>query len=156
MAIDVDVGAPSRSWGQVDLSPSKYVARMFEVQAALDLYLAMLRSREDDTGVTGDEYPPLDLRGYTTSPSPTAVAASSTVPPFIVARMDLLLHLNRAEAPTDRLGYLYHLPSSRLPFKSRYLRHSIKLTLSSSPRQHFIKVASNSSGPLILRRVMVP
>lgn len=108
---------------------------MFEAQAALDLFLAEMRRREDasDDYIASwrarapddktsapsrcryggcSHYPPLELTGYpVVHPPPPRLACNAQLP-LILSRAELLAHIARRGARTDRFDdQLIHLTS---------------------------------------------
>lgn len=111
--IDVDLDRNRRSKGGERLAPLEYLQRVFEVQAALDNYLMAIKfgaddSHDNDTQDSDEEglstHVPLIVTGYPASPR-TAKRARSGKKPCIVSRSQLLNHLARPHAVTDRFDH---------------------------------------------------
>lgn len=101
--LDVDLSDDLKSYQAKTLLPRwDYTGRVYEVQAALDLYLMARKRWEDDVAScepqNGRTFKPLLITGYPTSATPTFAEE-----PFIITRPQLLQHLARPHSVTDRL-----------------------------------------------------
>lgn len=111
--IDVDLDAYEQSSLGLRLSPHEAKVRIWEAQASFDLYLMAMRRWEDEQGISGSEesenqgvsdYPPLSVLGYSTSAPPASESGSSAAA-ITVSRTELLRHLARPHAITDRFDH---------------------------------------------------
>lgn len=111
-AIDVDLVKGTRHGGQALASRFDWMERIWEVQAALDLCLMMMRRWEEDHATSHisvlpcdrRDYPPLVLLGYSMAP-PSKDKAWTAVEPYVVTRSQLLRHLARRGSVTDRFDH---------------------------------------------------
>lgn len=111
--IDVDLGFGTYSKGGAKISEVEHIKRVFEVQAALDHYLMMMRRHEDALGLYEvedeedeelPEYPPLVITGYSNSPL-LAEQSHGEEQSCTVDRSQLLHHLARPYSTTDRFDH---------------------------------------------------
>lgn len=124
---------------------SLWVQRMLEAQAALDLFLAGMRRREEASvdysgswrakpyDPSGDasipaactqgrcgHYPQLQLTGYPTPPQDTATETSDAHDVLLLSRTELLAHLARPGSRTDRFDHHLLFLTSGAPISDLY------------------------------------
>lgn len=112
-SIDIDLSSHDLDSAGRPLSHSEYTVRMWEVQAALDLYLIQMRCWEEGQGLhdaqvppseANPSYPPLVLSGYV-PPMSGQDEPRSTGTAYVSSRSALLQHLTRRNACTDRFDH---------------------------------------------------
>lgn len=156
---------------------SLWIQRMFEAQAALDLYLAEMRRREessedyigswraetpDQQGSTSvptacnygrcGHYRPLELTGYPTTFQPTSQRQTHIEAPVVLSRSQLLAHMARPGARTDRFDHQLLFLTSGATITDLYSngRAGGAKQADEAPRIHNSDLESCASGAMVL------